>query len=380
MPVGRHRWLLGAMVSCWLTLASHASYAQSTADAPAPESAPPVVGTDVAPASEPPTVEALPVEAPVAEAPAPRVILVAAQAIGVDPVVSRFVNDALASTATELGYQVVVGEETARFAQQVTLPYPPAPADLWRLTYAAGAQRGVFARVWAEAGSYVTEVLVASVDGTGPFVQRAPSGAADLQAVVRTLLQQTLPPPSAQPLSPPTPTAPSVPTPAEGAHPTAPSLVVPSSVSPANQAAPLGRRWDLAVQTEAAFGAGGEFFYNHLLGARIDYRLTREIYAGAYFGYANLRGRNQRISNALMYLQLEDRILITPRSKLTIPLRLGLGYLPRNGPVLRLASGVQYALTPRVSLGADLLVPTFWVIRDRVLFSMDFAAELMITL
>ncbi len=365
--------------SCWL-MASGVGHAQPVVDAPTGDAAP-GPSSDVTAASDAPLTDAPVGDAPASDAvPAPRVVMVSTQAIGVDPVVSRFVNDALSGAAVELGYQVASGEETERFAQQVTLPYPPSPADLWRLTYAASAQRGVFARVWAEAGAYVTEVLVASVDGAGPFVQRASSGAADLQAVVRTLVQQTLPPPSSQPLSPPAPTAPATPpAPTDNGQPAVPSLVSPTPPD-TTPSASLGRRWDLAVQTEAAFGAGGDFFYNHLLGARIDYRLTREIFAGAYFGYANLRGRNERVSNTLMYLQLEDRITITPRSKLTVPLRLGLGYLPRNGPVLRLASGLLYAVTPRISLGADVLVPTFWVIRDRVLFSMDVAAELMITL
>lgn len=311
-----------------------------------------------------------------AEVPPPpvaRVVLVATQVIAVDPVVGRFVNEQLVRTATELGYQVVQGEETARFAQQVTLPYPPPPADLWRLTYASGSQRGVFARVWAEGGNYVTEVLVASLDGAGPFVQRAPSGAADLQAVVHTLLTQTLPPPAAQ-MTAPAPTAPAPTTPA------LPGLLPGTPVAAAELEEPIGPRWNLAFQTESAFGLGDNSFYNHLLGARIDYKVSRDVLTGFYLGYANLKGRSGRVGNTLLYAQLEDRVRVTRDGKVTVPLRLALGYLPRNGPVLRLASGVFYAVSPTLSLGAEALAPTFWVIRDRVLFSMDFAVELSLAL
>jgi len=337
----------------------------AAADAPEGDVAEPVATESSAESTEP-SVEVPP-------PPAARVVLVATQVIAVDPVVGRFVNEQLVRTATELGYQVVQGEETARFAQQVTLPYPPPPADLWRLTYASGSQRGVFARVWAEGGNYVTEVLVASLDGTGPFVQRAPSGAADLQAVVHTLLTQTLPPPAAQMTAPP-PTAATVATPA------LPGLPPGIPVGPAEVDEPIGPRWNLAFQTEAAFGLGDNSFYNHLVGARMDYKLSRDVLTGLYLGYANLKGRTGRIGNALVYAQLEDRVRVTRDGKVTVPLRLALGYLPRNGPVLRLASGVFYAVSPTLSIGAEALAPTFWVIRDRVLFSMDFAVELSLAL
>lgn len=336
----------------------------------------------VAPATTDAPVADAPIDAPaVADVPPPpraRVVLVFTQAIGVDAVVSRFVNEQIVASATQLGYDVVQGEETARFAQQVTLAYPPTPADLWRLTYASGSQRGVFARVWAEGGQYVTEVLVASLDGTGPFTQRATSGAPDLQSTVHALLQQTLPPPS--PTMQPPPAATEAPASVEAAGST-PSLVNALPELTEDQASePIGARWNLAGQTESAFGAGGDYFYNHLLGARIDYRFSREVAAGFYLGYANLRGRNQRVNNALMYVQFEDRVPVTAGGRFSVPLRVALGYVPRNGPLLRLASGVFYELPSGVSVGAEVLAPTFWMIRDRVLFSLDFAIELGVRL
>lgn len=137
-------------------------------------------------------------------------------------------------------------------------------------------------------------------------------------------------------------------------------------------------RWVLAFQTESAFGTSSDFYYNHLLGARIDYRITPDLRIGAYLGYANLRGRDGRVGNMLMYVQIEDRVRITPTSPLRIPLRAGLGYLPFNGPVIRLAAGLAIPLSRRVDLEFDLLAPTIWLVPDRTLVSLDVSAEVSV--
>jgi len=118
------------------------------------------------------------------------------------------------------------------------------------------------------------------------------------------------------------------------------------------------------VQTEAAFGVTQEFFYNHLIGARLDFRITQGIIIGAYFAYANLNARNGRADNILFMLQFEDRIRISSDLDLTIPLRAAIGYVPFNGPVIRLAAGLNYAISADWEIGVDLLVPTFWILAD----------------
>jgi hypothetical protein len=56
-------------------------------------------------------------------------------------------------------------------------------------------------------------------------------------------------------------------------------------------------------------------------------------------------------------------------------LRFATGYLPNNGPVLRLSLGASYAVTPQVDIVLDAFTPTFWVIRDRTVASLGGALE-----
>ena len=88
------------------------------------------------------------------------------------------------------------------------------------------------------------------------------------------------------------------------------------------------------------------------------------ILLGAYVAYSNLNARNGRADNLLFMLQFENRIRISNDLDLTVPLRGAIGYIPFNGPVIRLAAGLNYALTPDWEIGADLLVPTFWILAD----------------
>lgn len=318
-----------------------------------------------------------------------RAVVVDAAPYGVDPVVGRHVTQRMRTTAEALGYAVVSAEATVAAAQRLRMPYPPAPADLWRVTYVGEAHRGTFARVWAHQGQYVIEITVASLDGTGPFFARGTSGAQDLHEVVERLTREALPPPERfdreaharvgeQAAAPPPATGPAPPGPAPGFPPQDdPFADVPVSRPERRD---VGRRFSLAVQTEGAIGTSNDTFYNHLFGVRLDYRVSREIILGVYGGYANLRGKNGRSSNLLMYAQLEDRIRISSRSDITVPLRFGLGYLPYNGPYVRLAAGLNVPLGERVELGFDILTPTFWVLPDRTAVSLDLAAELILRL
>ena len=74
-------------------------------------------------------------------------------------------------------------------------------------------------------------------------------------------------------------------------------------------------------------------------------------------------------------LQFENRIRISSDLDLTIPLRGAIGYLPFNGPVIRLAAGLNYAISPDFEIGIDLLTPTFWILPDRTAVSLDIALE-----
>ena len=140
----------------------------------------------------------------------------------------------------------------------------------------------------------------------------------------------------------------------------------------------LRYRWHLVLQTEGAIGTSQDGFYNHLVGGRIDFRVSRAILFGVYFAYANLAGKDGRADNIYFSLMVEDRIRISSSSDISIPLRLSVGYLPYNGPVIRLSAGLNIPLSSRFQLGFDLLAPTFWILPERTAVSLNIAAEIIL--
>ncbi|MFT5355988.1 MAG: hypothetical protein ACI9KE_003210 [Polyangiales bacterium] len=312
------------------------------------------------------------------------VVVVDAAAYGVDPVVGQHVSQQMRQTAAALGYAVVTQEDTIAAARRVEMPYPPTPSDLWRVTFAASSQRGAFARVWADAGRYVLELSVASADGTGPFFARGTAGAEDLRAVVDALLREALPTPDTYDAEAATAIASSTPqvrpAPNGMARPMIRPLTRPTRrpvIRRPRQSTRPSRRFDVALQTEAAFGASEDRFYNHLVGARFGIRVTRTMSLQLNASYINLRGRGERVHNILPMLFFENRFRISSRIDLTVPLRVGVGYLPFNGPVLRLAAGLNLPVSSRVEIGIDLLTPTFWFLLDQTLVSLNIGAEVI---
>ena len=313
---------------------------------------------------------------------------------GVDPVVGRHVYAQIQETGAALGYENLGRAASMGAWGRLGAAYPPAPADLWRATYVAEAARGVFARVWAHDGRYVFELSVASLDGTGPFFARGDSGAEDLHAVVDRLVRQALPHadrwneggiPDAGGSSPSRPTS-SAPIDEEFVdedfETPEPSFTrddpfeYDRAPQPPEEDPPF-RRWHLVLQTEGAIGTSQDLFYNHLVGARVDYRITRDIILGAYLAYANLRGKGGRSDNLLTHLQIENRVHIIAASDITVPLRLAVGYVPFNGPFVRVAAGVNFPIAENLELGFDVLTPTFWVLPNRTAVSMNLAAEIV---
>ena len=312
-----------------------------------------------------------------------QVIVVDVAAYGVDPVVAQHVTAQMRTSAAEMGYRVLSPERTIEAAQRAGMHYPPAPADLWRVTYASQSHRGAFAKVWAHDGQYVTEITVASLDGTGPFFSRGTSGADDLHAVVDQLTREALPAPDTWDASEAERLQARQTQPQPAATPGSPVVTMPRTPvvrrAPPEDRRPT-RRWDLALQTEGAIGTTSDGFYNHLVGLRLGFRITKMIHMGLYLAYTNLRGKDGRVGNMVGYLQIEDRIRITRRSDITVPLRFGAGYLPFNGAFIRFSAGVNIPLTQRVELGFDILTPTFWVLPERTAVSLNLAAELIFRL
>jgi hypothetical protein len=130
----------------------------------------------------------------------------------------------------------------------------------------------------------------------------------------------------------------------------------------------------LALQTEAATGVATGGFYNQLAGVRLDLLFSPHVSFGGYLGYANLKGKDGRAHDVLPYAQVE--YLMGRPGSVRIPLRFASGYLPRNGPVARLATGFAFAVTPTVDLITELLAPMVWVTGDQMVLSMNLSAEI----
>jgi hypothetical protein len=166
----------------------------------------------------------------------------------------------------------------------------------------------------------------------------------------------------------PAPNAPTTATPG-------PTAATATTTTAALPAPPAHLPMRFALQTEAAIGVYPGDFYNHLLGGRLDLVFSPHVSFGGYLGYANLKGKEGRASNLLAYAQVE--YLAGPPNHVRIPFRFASGYLPRNGPVMRLSTGFAFPLTPTIDLFTEVLAPMIWLTSDQMVLSMDLAAELV---
>lgn len=381
-------WSLG------LALAGGAAAQLPGSDLPPPPGAEATPLADDPPPAPPaaPTPIAAPGSAPSTGDVARTAMVIDAGTRGIDPRVGQHVTLVMRDALAALGYAVSSGEETLAAAQRARMPFPPGPADLWRVTLSSGVDRTVFARVWADSGRYVYEITVASADGTGPFFARGSSGADDLYTVVDRLTREAVPPQgswdaaaAARYRAPTTAPAPSpfadqlaapVPRPPGQATP----FLRP--VTPAEQRAAEapGRRLQLALYTVSAIGADGNGFYNHLIELSFGVRLRRNITLSLQVGYANLNGRDGRQSNLLPMVVFERRLRLGSHLDLSIPIKGAVGFLPFNGPVLRVSAGLAYAIGERFEITADLLSPSFWLIDDDIFVSMNVALGVIVRL
>jgi hypothetical protein len=139
---------------------------------------------------------------------------------------------------------------------------------------------------------------------------------------------------------------------------------------------PLERR--VAAFSTTALGLSGAGFVNELAGARFELGYTPRFTLGFSVAYANMKGKDGRVSNVLPEAMLAYRI---PVSRVVgFPLHFASGYLPKNGPTLRLGAGFDFALGERVRLDLTLLEPMVWVTRNRPESSLDFGLALAVAL
>jgi hypothetical protein len=281
---------------------------------------------------------------------APRVAVVDTLGPTVPAAAATAVTRQLYASVARSGYRVVPEAETARLTAALGPRMRTAP-DLVSIAEGARADRAVQATLGARGAAYVVDLLVVESGGAPARSAEESADASTLEAVVDHMARALLPP---------------VPDDAAAALPP--------------YGAPVTASVRLALQTEGAFGLSSHFFYDHFVGGRLDYAFTRSLAVGAYVGYANLAGKDGRAHNVLPYLQLEYRVAFTSDTGVLVPMRFGTGYLPKNGPYLRLAAGPSFPLGETVRLGFDLLAPTFFIVHDRTVVSMDVAAEVVFEL
>ena len=166
------------------------------------------------------------------------------------------------------------------------------------------------------------------------------------------------------------------PAPAPAPTPTS-GPAAPSNVSAAASSASVSHPLRLAVSSTSAFGVTHAKFFNQLVGARVDYRFTSRFAFGAALAYANLKGKDGRVQQILPEVLSQYRAPLRGES-FGLPLRLALGYLPRNGPTLRLATGVDFALSNVVTLELVPLEPMIWITRERPEVSLDASIALAV--
>jgi hypothetical protein len=149
----------------------------------------------------------------------------------------------------------------------------------------------------------------------------------------------------------------------------------PAPAPAANDSVPHPLRFGL--MSTSAFGVTHAKFFNELLGARLDYRFTSRFAFGASLAYANLKGKDGRVHNVLPEVSTEYRVPLRTEA-LGIPLRLSLGFLPKNGPTLRLGAGVDFAFSDAVSCEVIPLEPMVWLTRERPEISLNASIALRV--
>jgi len=119
-------------------------------------------------------------------------------------------------------------------------------------------------------------------------------------------------------------------------------------------------------------------FVNELVGARFELGYTPRWALGLSLAYANLKGKDGRVSNALPEASVAYRVPFGAGA-FGIPIRFAGGYLAMNGPTLRLTTGLDFELGENVGCELALVEPMIWVARDRPEFSLNVGGSVRVT-
>ncbi len=309
----------------------------------------------------------------------PRIAVIDAAPIGVDPAAGAYVTNVLRASIAELGFAVIPTPELHDAARRIALPFPVPPDGMITLERALQAPVAATAEVRAAQGLYVVRLRV-RVAVEGQEREREVSATQfQLADAIRAALPALLVPPStaATPAAQPSGPAQNPPMLTGAVTGGGPS----TGPDDGSQQPPRRRRvrahprrWELAAGPIVALGPGKDAFVNFLGMVRGSWFPTDRVGISASLSYANLNGRNERVSNILMTVGVETAVDLVPSSRIFIPLRAEVGYLPRNGPMFRLTAGVSFQLARRVRLEVDVLSPSLWVLAEGAPVSLDLGA------
>lgn len=125
----------------------------------------------------------------------------------------------------------------------------------------------------------------------------------------------------------------------------------------------------VALLATTSVGMPGVDFVHQLLGARLELEYAPRFALGLAFSYTNLKGKDGRAHNVLPEVSVAYRAPLG--GGLAVPVRFSGGYLPMNGPTLRLGTGFELTVSETAALELTLLEPMIWVARDRPELAFD---------
>ncbi|MFO0627873.1 MAG: hypothetical protein U0325_20005 [Polyangiales bacterium] len=380
---------LRAALAVVVALSPAAAYAQQPPAPPAETPSPPLAPPDLPPAAStpdagvalpppPPPDPATPVVATPGANPAtppappttqgPLTAVIDAAPLGVDPAAARFVTETLRTRVAELGFRVIATEEMYAAAARLQLPFPVPAEGIYELERVLQAPVAVHAEVRAARGQYIVRVRVRVAVEAQERVREITATQFQLAEALRNAMPELLVPPRPEAVA-----AQPVPTP--------PAVVAAPATPPRRRAVRAHpRRFELGLGVIGAFGPGQDPFANALVMVRGRWFPLDRFGISASVSYANLRGRDERVSNVLMLAGVETSVDLVPSARVFIPLRFEAGYLPNNGPVFRLTAGVAFNLTRRIRMEIDVLSPTVWVLPETSPVTLDLAAHVSFAL
>ena len=298
----------------------------------------------------------------------PRIAVIDAAPLGVDPSAATYVTNVLRMAIAEQHFAVVPTPELHEAARRIRLPFPVPVEGMFELNRALQTPVSATAEVRAAQGLYVVRLRVRVAVESQERVREVSATQFLLADAIRAALPALLVPPSpdARPPSPPDSVLAPTPTPAP--------VTVETPRRPRRLRA-HPRRWELGAGPIVSFGPGRDAFVNALVATRLSFFPADRVGLSATLGYANLNGRDGRVSNIYLSAGVETAVDLSSTSKLFIPLRAEIGYLPNNGPVFRITAGLSIQLARRVRLELDILSPSLWVLPETTPVSLDLGAR-----